>query len=69
MSVAFADYDGDGRWTYQTNDTAELSLLEPRRRDLRQTVQAGVAVNDDGRLFRAWGRLHTMTAMACLTSL
>jgi hypothetical protein len=58
MSVAFADYDGDGRMdAFVTNDTLPNFLFhnDGNGRFTEVAVRAGVAFNDDGRALSSMG--------------
>jgi hypothetical protein len=58
MSVAFADYDGDGRMdAFVTNDTVPNFLFRNRGDGTfdETGLPAGVAVNDDGRAISSMG--------------
>jgi hypothetical protein len=58
MSVAFADYDGDGRTDlFVTNDTEPNFLFhnDGNGRFTETAVRAGVAFNDDGRALSSMG--------------
>jgi hypothetical protein len=58
MSVAFADYDGDGRMdVFVTNDTLPNFLFhnDGNGRFTEVAVRAGVAFNDDGRALSSMG--------------
>ena len=58
MSVAFADYDGDGRIdAFVTNDTVPNFLFhnDGNGHFTEIAVKAGVAFNDDGRALSSMG--------------